>query len=267
MIGAGGGRCGNGNVPGVLAPGSAPGYVRVLAALAVLAGMFTVACGNGGNSTPPVSISSHSPTVIASPTVPPLPTAPPGDPIFLPLGKGLALPALDYVPPDLVLLPARLDAMDGQMLRQEAAAALEAWLAAGQQLGFDIKVVSGFRSYQDQADDYANSVATLGQVETDRSVALPGHSEHQLGTTADLSVAGVGWDVVQAFGDTPEGSWLAQTAAGYGFVMSYPQDKEAITGYEYEPWHFRYVGTQRAQLVQADGLTLIEFLRHEAAAG
>lgn len=239
----------------------------MLAALVALAGFLLVACGGSGNSdSPGVSITAHSPTPISSPTVVPLPTAPPGDPMFLPVGKDMALPAQDYLPPDLVLLPARLDAMDGQMLRQEAATALEAWLTAGERLGYDVKVVSGFRSYEAQVNDYNNSVATLGQVETARSVAPPGHSEHQLGTTADLSCASVGWDVVPEFGDTPEGRWLAQTAAQYGFVMSYPKDKEAVTGYEYEPWHFRYVGTQRADLVQADGLTLIEFLRRESSA-
>ncbi len=263
MISAGGGRRDNGNLRGVLTPRSVRRCILVLAALA---GVFLVACRSSDAQTPGVTISAHTATPIASPTVPPLPTAPAGDPIFMPVGKDLALPE-GYVPPDLVPVPARFLAMSGQVMRQEAATALENWLTAAQQAGYSIGVVSAYRSYQDQVDDYTNSVATIGQAETDRSVALPGHSEHQLGTTADLSTASVGYEVVPAFGDTPEGRWLAQTAAQYGFVMSYPNGKEAVTGYEYEPWHFRYVGVQRAELVQADSLTLIEFLRREAVGG
>jgi D-alanyl-D-alanine carboxypeptidase len=81
-----------------------------------------------------------------------------------------------------------------------------------------------------------------------------------LGTTADLGSADFGWDLTAGFGATAAGQWLAANAVTYGFVMSYPDGKEAITGYEYEPWHFRYIGAEQAQAWQASGLTLNQFL-------
>ena len=93
-----------------------------------------------------------------------------------------------------------------------------------------------------------------------RQSARPGHSEHQMGTTMDITSPSVGNDLVSAFGDTPEGKWLAANAHTFGFVMSYPPGKEATTGYIYEPWHFRYVGKAEAAAVRASGLTLHEYL-------
>jgi D-alanyl-D-alanine carboxypeptidase len=126
--------------------------------------------------------------------------------------------------------------------------------------GYDIRVVSGYRSYADQQFTYDYWVGQLGQAEADRVSARPGYSEHQLGMTADLGSADFGWDLTDTFGATPDGQWLAVHAAEYGFVLSYPQGKEATTGYAYEPWHFRYIGTQFAAEYEASGLTLNQYL-------
>lgn len=244
--------------------------VRLLAIAAVLAGLLVAACGS--SSGPDVRISGIAQKTAtprsaqATATPEPLPLAPEGDPFLLPLGKDMAL-ADTYVPPDLVLLPERRLAVGGQMLRREAADALEEWLTAADEAGFDIKVLSGYRSYDEQVATFQYWAEKLGEAEAERSSARPGHSEHQLGTTVDLTTAAVGWDLVEGFGDTEEGRWLAATAADYGFVMSYPKDAEPITGYEYEPWHFRYVGRRHALAVQQEGLTLIEHLRRVAAGG
>ena len=81
-----------------------------------------------------------------------------------------------------------------------------------------------------------------------------------MGTAMDITSPSVSNDLVESFGATLEGKWLAANAATFGFVLSYPPGKEAITGYIYEPWHFRYVGKDQAAAVRGSGLTLHEYL-------
>jgi zinc D-Ala-D-Ala carboxypeptidase len=167
----------------------------------------------------------------------------------------------DYVPPDLVPVPAAYIAPGyGATLNATALAALEHWLDAASAAGYDVRVVSGYRSYADQQYTYNYWVQQLGQEEADRVSARPGYSEHQLGTTADLGSAAFGWDLREDFGNTPDGQWLAAHSVEYGFALSYPQGKESITGYAYEPWHFRYLGIEAASAYAASGLTLNQYL-------
>lgn len=105
--------------------------------------------------------------------------------------------------------------------------------------GFNIDLLSGFRSYETQNRLYNNYVATYGQAEADTFSARPGTSEHQTGLAMD-----VGW-IDDSYGDTPSGKWLAANCYKYGFIIRYPKNKESITGYKYEPWHIRYLGTKR----------------------
>jgi zinc D-Ala-D-Ala carboxypeptidase len=170
------------------------------------------------------------------------------------------LPA-DYVPPDVVAVPGAYAAPGySSMMNATALDALERMLDGATATGYDIRVVSGYRSYADQQYTYDYWVGQLGQAEADRVSAKPGYSEHQLGMTADLGSADFGWDLTDTFGATPDGQWLAGHAVEYGFVLSYPQGKEAATGYAYEPWHFRYIGTQSAAEYAASGLTLNQYL-------
>ena len=126
--------------------------------------------------------------------------------------------------------------------------------------GHRIAVVSSYRSFETQRNTFQYHVDTLGQEEASRVSARAGHSEHQLGTTVDFSSAAVAYELVEAFGATPEGRWLADHAHEHGFVLSYPQGMEEVTGYVYEPWHFRWVGREIAAEVRASGLTLGQFL-------
>jgi LAS superfamily LD-carboxypeptidase LdcB len=127
--------------------------------------------------------------------------------------------------------------------------------------GHDIYVRSAYRSYAEQERTFAYWVSVLGEEEARRVSAEPGHSEHQLGTAADLTTADVGYDLTDAFGDTPAGRWLADNAHLYGFALSYPAGAEASTGYAYEPWHYRYIGPEHAAAWRASGVTLGEYLR------
>jgi D-alanyl-D-alanine carboxypeptidase len=167
----------------------------------------------------------------------------------------------DYVPAQLVAVPGGYAAPGyNSTMNSTALAALERMLDGASSAGYDIRVVSGYRSYADQQYTYDYWVGQLGQAEGDRVSAKPGYSEHQLGMTADLGSADFGWALTDTFGATPDGQWLAANAVEYGFVLSYPQGKEATTGYAYEPWHFRYIGTQPAAEYEASGLTLNQYL-------
>lgn len=176
--------------------------------------------------------------------------------ILAPLDKQHRLPA-DCVPPDLEEVPGAISAQGAQYLRTEALAALREMFDAARTDGFVLQVNSSFRSYQTQADTYNYWVQTYGKEQADRTSARPGHSEHQLGTTADVGARG---QFLEDFIGTAEADWLAENAWKYGFIISYPDGKEGITGYAYEPWHVRYVGQAVAADVQASGLTLREFL-------
>ena len=136
----------------------------------------------------------------------------------------------------------------------EAYGALNEMIAAAREEGISLWLVSGFRSYNTQAAIYNNYVARDGVAAADRYSARAGHSEHQTGLAFDLN------SLDQSFGTTPEGQWLAARCWEYGFIIRYPEEKEEITGYMYEPWHVRYLGKETAQDVYESGLCLEEYL-------
>jgi D-alanyl-D-alanine carboxypeptidase len=164
--------------------------------------------------------------------------------------------AADCVPPDLV----QLDAAQGaQYLRAQAASAFAEMVAAAGKDGFSLVAVSSYRSYNAQVAAYQSNVNQFGQAQADRVSAKPGHSEHQLGTTVDVSSASAGYGL-ESFTGTPEAAWVAANAHRFGFVISYPAGAEAITGYAYEPWHLRWVGVGVAGQIKASGTTLHQYL-------
>lgn len=172
----------------------------------------------------------------------------------------------DYVPPDLVALdslgvPTRPAGLLG---RRIVVPALLQMFEDGKKAGHGYYVFSAYRSYDTQAATYKYWVDTLGKTEADRGSALPGHSEHQLGTTFDLCSSDFTGDVWTQFGDAAAGKWLAANAWKYGFAMSYPEGQEAVSGYMYEPWHFRYVGPEVAALVRERGVVPSVFIRELA---
>ena len=121
-------------------------------------------------------------------------------------------------------------------------------------LGYDMSLISGYRSYDYQKQLYEGYVARDGQAAADRYSARPGTSEHQTGLAFDVA------SLEQSWGDSEAGKWLAAHAHEYGFIIRYPKGKEHITGYMYEPWHIRYLGYDIACDVYASELTLEEYL-------
>lgn len=128
--------------------------------------------------------------------------------------------------------------------------------------GINIYLSSGFRSYELQSQIYNNYCDSYGQATADTFSARPGHSEHQTGMAIDVNI------IDDSFIGTPEAQWIEAHCNEYGFILRYPQGKQEITGYKYEPWHIRYVGIENARLIReaADAagdpyLTLEEYLK------
>ncbi len=168
-----------------------------------------------------------------------------------------------FVPEGLVALSSKkIPAKSHTYLRSAALNDLSLMVNDMQKAGLDIFVTSAYRSYDNQVTTYNYWVKYNGgsYVEADRISARPGHSEHQLGTTIDFVNSECNYTLTQNFANTNAGKWLSQNSYKYGFVMSYPNGKESITGYSYEPWHYRYVGKVNALGFKESGLTLIEYL-------
>ena len=142
-----------------------------------------------------------------------------------------------------------------------AKAALASMIEAGKVAGFEYIAVSGFRSYEYQTTIYNRNVKKDGKSNADRYSARPGYSEHQTGLAFDIGEIGRQdlW-LTEQFGETPAGQWLINNAHLYGYILRYQKGKEHITGYIYEPWHYRYVGVEHATAIFNAKTTLEEYL-------
>lgn len=168
----------------------------------------------------------------------------------------------DYIPDDLIVPYVRFNVSDDmdKHMRVEAANALESMFNDAERDGIILYGVSGYRSYAYQQSVFDNSVATQGQDYTNKYVAIPGTSEHQTGLSMDVASEGY-FSLESNFEESDAFTWLSQNMSNYGFILRYPKGKEDITGYNYEPWHLRYVGVEPAKEITNKGLTLEEYLK------
>ncbi len=181
--------------------------------------------------------------------------------IWVVVNKRRPLSPKTYTPSQLVVpnMPLRLGTGSSEMRVSAAmSAALEQMALAAKKEGANLMLASGYRSYGSQSAIYSSHVKTYGQVSADRQSARPGHSEHQTGLAADLEPSNRTCEIAQCFGTLAEGKWLAANAYKYGFIIRYRSDKEAVTGYMYEPWHVRYVGVELATEMNKQGTTTLE---------
>ena len=171
----------------------------------------------------------------------------------------------NYVPEDLVPLdgiPTILKNPEVNQLRKVAYDALKKLFSkAKEEKSFELYARSGYRSYNTQKDLYNSYVANHGQEAADKFSAKPGQSEHQSGLAMDITSASMNYQLDDTFFDTEEGKWVAENAHKFGFVIRYPKGKEDITGYQYEPWHLRYVGLSLAKETYESQLTLEEYFK------
>ncbi len=153
----------------------------------------------------------------------------------------------DYVPPDLVS-STRAGLNGGFLLRSVVIADLRDAVTAARKAGVRLALVSGYRAATTQGALLAAYTRQIGATAAARRVALPGHSEHQLGTAIDIAATRGAY------------AWMAANAWRFGWVMSYPRGKTSVTCYQFEPWHFRWVGRESAASVHASAQTLREWL-------
>ena len=157
----------------------------------------------------------------------------------------------DYKPTDLVLPDVRaVNSSNRLYMRKEAASALEELFKAAEDENYYLYAVSGYRSYSYQKSIY-NPYSGYS--------APAGASEHQLGLAMDITLAKYNGTLSVDFGNTKEGKWVKENAHKYGFIIRYLQGKEDITGYNYEPWHLRYLGINLATELYERGITLEEY--------
>jgi D-alanyl-D-alanine carboxypeptidase len=175
-----------------------------------------------------------------------------GDPFLRRLvDKQHALPG-GYEPGDLVKLAAGSYRVgrEGLLLRAAAAEALEVMAAAARAEGVTLIASSAYRSYDYQAEVYARNVRESGQETADRESSRPGYSQHQTGLAVDFG------SITDAFAETAAGRWIAANGSRFGWSLSFPDGYEALTGYRWESWHYRYVGQDLAAFINAwfDGI-------------
>lgn len=255
--------------------------VAVLGALVLaVAALVAVAWARGGDDTAaPRSEPDAATTAVADTTAPkaarapaadarpaeapPLGTTPDPADLLVLVDRERNLPE-GWAPSGMVAptLPwATTDAVERRLLRPEAAKALDEMGFAAARDGVPIIGISAFRSQESQQQVFDRYVAQEGEAQARTFSAAPGHSEHQTGLAVDVTSADGACPTEPCFGATPQAAWLAEHAPEYGFIVRYPAGKEAVTTYDAEPWHLRYVGVEAARAMQRDELTLDEYLR------
>jgi len=235
--------------------------VRVL--FVVLVGAFVLSgCATDAPADEP---SKTTPPSTATPSPDPTPTFDRSlysidDPssIWVVSNKLRALNPVTFAPSDLSM-PTGVDNEFSQPLREPAARAVEALVAAAARDGVTLRIISAYRDAATQQSLYNRYVARDGQAAADTYSARPGHSEHQTGLAVDFDDYGSCY-LATCFADTAAGVWLAEHALDFGFIQRYPLGSDSVTGFQFEPWHYRFVGVElAAEMQRTQTATLEEF--------
>ena len=235
--------------------------------------VFVNAGSQAGTSVSGADLPTEEPDISSNPIQPTTPGNPSDSSIALAKAKaeerGLLLLVnkthpidSSYKPDDLtsVLYYAENRSKETRYLRAEAASKFHELVEAASMEGYTLVMTTAYRSYGFQQILWNNYVAKEGEEAATRYSAKPGESEHQSGLAVDVTSPSVSYELTTEFGNTEEGIWLAKNAHQFGFILRYPAGKESITGYQYEPWHLRYVGEEVATYLYQEDLTLEEFL-------
>ncbi len=175
------------------------------------------------------------------------------------VGKKYPLNDAHYVPEGLTLATVASRTDKSQLersMRGDIMPEIEKLFNAAKAEGYDLMIGSGYRSYEQQNIYFSNYSRLYGKAEAETFSAHPGESEHQTGLSMDIAYVDRHCYIDQCFADTPAGKWLADNAYKYGFILRYPKNKQ--TDFIFEPWHYRYVGTDLAGALYSSGLTLDE---------
>lgn len=170
-----------------------------------------------------------------------------------------------YIPGDLVRPNVEFSFKETNLekafMRKEAADALEKMFKSAKDDGIELCAASGYRSYSRQKNLFDAEVNHVGEEKAKQAVAIPGSSEHQTGLAMDISGKSTNLKLTENFANTNEGKWLSENAHRFGFILRYPKGKEGLTHYEYEPWHYRYVGIKAATTMYKHNWTLEEYFQ------
>lgn len=161
----------------------------------------------------------------------------------------------DYVPDNLVEVTNNYD-YTGKLLVKEAFDNYNNMKKDIEKNGLKLRIISAFRSYQYQLELYNKYKEKDGEILADTYSARAGYSEHQTGLCIDVDNTKVYYE---NFENTEEFKWMQKNSYKYGFILRYPKDKEDITGYKFESWHYRYVGKKIAKYIHDNNLTLEEY--------
>lgn len=167
-----------------------------------------------------------------------------------------------YKPNDLVYpnIPFTFkEKVEKRKMRTSAATTIEELFTGAKQDGVNLLGVSAYRSHAVQTSLFNYYVKQDGYKAAETYSAIPGTSEHETGLAIDVTGANGKCAAEECFKGSEEAIWLQEHAAEYGFIIRYPKGKEAITGYQYEPWHLRYVGKKIAKEITSRGITLEEY--------
>ncbi len=234
-------------------PASGDNFKRYLFISATLTGLtlFFASAATAETPTP-----TPTPSITDTPTPTPTPTATPSQPlsidqagsIWVVVNKKRPLNPIKYKPVlDKSLNLAKPAADAYRLLKAAVAKAGKGTLCLN----------SGYRSYATQSYTYNLQVSRYGKKIAENLAAHPGHSEHQTGLAADVSTTALGCKITN-FGKSSASSWIAKNSWQYGFIVRYPSGETATTGYQYEPWHLRFVGVELATQMQQQNITVLE---------
>lgn len=163
-----------------------------------------------------------------------------------------------FIPKNLV--EAELPKSKVMMLRSDVNAQAKAMFEEALKYGHNLYMASGYRSYDYQETLFSRRVKNYGFEAAEKVVAVPGQSEHQTGLAIDITTAEMGYGLSQSFDQTESFKWLENNCYRYGFILRYQKGKEDLTGYIYEPWHYRYIGDiEMAKEIMEQGLVLEEY--------
>lgn len=177
------------------------------------------------------------------------------DSITVVVNKQRPFAPIDWAPEDLVYPD--VENNNGQPLRAVASAALEEMNRAATEAGYPLIIASAYRSYSEQDSLFNRYAESDGAEAADRYSARAGFSEHQTGLVVDLTDGGA-CTLEECFGETSTGGWLRDNAWRFGYILRYNDGEESTVGYTYEPWHFRYVGTEVSTAMHEQGVNNLE---------
>ena len=162
----------------------------------------------------------------------------------------------DYNPDDLINISNVYSYGDNQNLKKDAYDAFISMFNAAKKEDITLIINSSYRSYEEQQEIYDKYNVWYGAEETDKIAARPGFSEHQTGLAIDIMTYKTNRN---NFEESEAFKWLQNNAYKYGYILRYPKDKEYLTGYSYESWHYRYVGVEIAKYIQENNITFDEY--------